>query len=927
MKNRKKNAAEEKHWNSLKRAFKPLLNATIEEISLRIDQKFGFENEFKDEYLKARESARKQVCRFFDTSKVHVFRNASWRTKLSMCKTHYEKSELFFRDGSLSDALDALLLISTKMNLFLKELNSSTTPLFQGTVLSLIIHLILLEFVNEATFSDEATDALKEFIQIGAKIREDESFKTSKMKILEDVLRDRSEIRKYSNTKIDLDYNTCFVALAAPSMEGKTQSAFVLSEVKPLYFSMSEVITGDEKSDVLVDTVRKQPIYENYASLAKTLCKCAIDDLDRVNGGKLLQAGNLKNDYRSTQFLTLGFLMKLVEQSSHYPATQSWMEFHSRRPGFTFTSKSLSQVGNIFEGYTLMLDEFKAEAPMSFLRNLARAVGLTCVVANTNTRIANVVGRTSSSGSSKNSVWSFVLTRLDPAYISVLDKEFQIKSSIEIIIQGRTEVDPVFIFFNEYFYLQLEHLRPGVAAFVAKILRDLTTVNLSVNTWNFGKLFDYLGQELKRKLLVRKKSLNNKVALLGHIALLLPETYADESDQVIRKTDEKDPVNVEPKYDEKDPINVEDVDNDASSKPENSNLIVGKKAFKQRRFLEHHVFYLTNPVDKSLDWFVTFPAERIESEIGSIDSPSLRIVSKIDEDYLENWEFEYTEFNRNEIFTLIGCQFITFTQTVATILKKADSARQRRDDSLTNSPNPNAVSSDGNSFEVLSAICVVKASQYYRNENHQPIHTFKGIPGDDLIKNIIYEMGYTNDAVSRNIWVPSDLLEILQSIKIPFLYSINRNDETFDNFCSISQDFFVKTYVRTSNNDQIDGKFEVHSPQGPQIIACECKNHADSIGTPILERVIRNSINLHDAKFTFIFCAVCVVKSTQNSQFTRLCDTKRVNVYRIVRQENKVAKLVPFWKNFKIHQNPNRICIVFESHIINNVEIVKSKPK
>jgi hypothetical protein len=30
----------------------------------------------------------------------------------------------------------------------------------------------------------------------------------------------------------------CFFALAAPSLEGKTQSAFVLERVKPLYFPL-----------------------------------------------------------------------------------------------------------------------------------------------------------------------------------------------------------------------------------------------------------------------------------------------------------------------------------------------------------------------------------------------------------------------------------------------------------------------------------------------------------------------------------------------------------------------------------------------------------------------------------------------------------------------------------------------------------------
>lgn len=812
---------------------------------------------------------------------------------------------------------------------------------------SLIIYFIILEFVNEANFSHEATYALKQFIRIGSKIRERKSFKTSKMKLLEDVLQDRSIIRKYSSTPKIYDYSTCFVALAAPSMEGKTQFAFVLSEVKPLYFPMSVVFTEDEKDNAFVDFTRTQPIYTNYSRIAKTLYRCAKTDLDRVNDGKLLQAGVIKDDHFSTQFLTLGFLIKLAEESSRYPAIPGvtntglekdkspgsglncnnqassvppWMEFHSRRPGFTFTSKSLAQVGNIFEGYVLMLDEFKAVAPISFIRNLARAVGLACVVANTNTRIANVVGKNNSSGSSKESVWSFVLTRLDPAYIDVLDEEFQIKTSIENIIKRRDEDDPVFIFFNKYFYQQLEHLRPGVAAFVAMILRDLTTKNLSVNTWTFGKLFDYFGKNLSDALLDRKQYLIEKyAAILGHIALLLPETFADEQDKAKSVNNDEDLGD-----DENFDINTDEaeIDEIELEKDEDSDIIVGKKAFKQSRFLEHHFFYLTNPVDRSLNWFITFPANNGRN---IHDKSCLRIIDKVNYGQFIDWKLEYTEFDRNETLTLIGCQFIALPYTVATILKQASDLLKRRVESVGISVNFKALSLDGNSFEVLSAICVVKASQYYRDEKYSAIHTFKGICADDLIKNIIYEMSLTKNALYMNIEFPLDLLKDLQSVKIPFLYSIDRKDETFDKFCSIEHEFFVKSYERTSNSDQIDGKFEVHTPQGLKIIACECKNYSNSIRTHILEKVIDNSISRHNAKFIFIFCTSVVDKSTKTSKFTQLCNTEKINVYRIERYDNKLAKLVPFWINFKIHENPNRICIIFESYSINNIKLVKRR--
>lgn len=59
-----------------------------------------------------------------------------------------------------------------------------------------------------------------------------------------------------------------FVALVAPSLAGKTQSAFVMNFVKPLYFSF------DPKNEYKV-----QYIYKNFSSLSTCLKYCAEKDL------------------------------------------------------------------------------------------------------------------------------------------------------------------------------------------------------------------------------------------------------------------------------------------------------------------------------------------------------------------------------------------------------------------------------------------------------------------------------------------------------------------------------------------------------------------------------------------------------------------------------------------------------------------------
>ncbi len=74
--------------------------------------------------------------------------------------------------------------------------------------------------------------------------------------------------------KSSIEFDTSFVALAAPSLEGKTQSAFVFRHNRPFYFPLSEHIRSDAWSP--------QPIYTNFRSYVKVLRDCAIADLKTI---------------------------------------------------------------------------------------------------------------------------------------------------------------------------------------------------------------------------------------------------------------------------------------------------------------------------------------------------------------------------------------------------------------------------------------------------------------------------------------------------------------------------------------------------------------------------------------------------------------------------------------------------------------------
>lgn len=229
-----------------------------------------------------------------------------------------------------------------------------------------------------------------------------------------------------------MDFSKAFVAVAAPSLEGKTQMAFVLEKVRPLYFTLGATYEGESQST--------QKIYLNFEELNGYIEEFALEDVGAVlkqsrhninvvgksisNDAPILQrltAKNLKKKHGNLKLSTLGFLVHLVKDAKHNYDTQnidfrpSWLKYHAERNNFEFKPVAIDDIQKgFFDGYCLFLDEFRGHNWAVYIRNLARAVGLRCVVSNTNAEVANLVGKNQSdmSGSAGAFVWSIVVTEL-----------------------------------------------------------------------------------------------------------------------------------------------------------------------------------------------------------------------------------------------------------------------------------------------------------------------------------------------------------------------------------------------------------------------------------------------------------------------------------------------------------------------------------
>ena len=732
--------------------------------------------------------------------------------------------------------------------------------------------LYFLEFEGNDELSEGAIDALKAFVRVGEAIRKDTGFEGSFSKTLELILANSdqniAELLLPELLGQSIVSKGSFFAFAAPSMDGKTQFAFVFREVKPLYFPMSETQKSSDKPS--------QPIYLNFTNHAVTLLKCAKADLELVGPNNAPSASTLKSQHQHKKLYVLGFLKKLAEADDFNANNQTWMQYHANRPKFSFKPLSIEDVTESFKGSCLFLDEFVADPVNTLIRNIARAVGLPCIVANTNTKVANLVdpAGASGSGSSGRPVWSFVVTRLDPAARNALNTEFEYSKTMAKLKELFPAGNPIYEFLVDFDEVQMKRLRPGVAAFVAQILRDYAKEPPHGLQCTLGKFLDHVCSGLAEKIIHRKSQIRTSLnGSIGQIALLLPESYAGF--KVAEWTSERK-----------------------------------VKSWRQARFLEEHLFYLKNPVD-STNQFATFKPSANDDQLLHV-----WIYGN-----LRPWVHEYTFFNSEEFFTITGCLFIPFCGSISYLFHRAEEKTTQLGTSFTQSINPNDVYLDGNALEVQAAVSIARASHFTHCQLKRAF-SFKGPLGTEFFKNLIYELiSVMRNAVFDNLsfGFPPSLLSFLRALRIPFLYGINHDNALFRKFSSFQNDFFVKTYERTSVATQIDGKFEACFETAPGNFAtvdvcCECKNRSADVDASLLNSIL-DGFEMNEAKLGIVFCRSAVNSLMNDSKFADRCGEK-YHVYRLKRSGFKFSFEKCFAKR-SYHGKPVMVIIILETLIIN----------
>ncbi|NBO24522.1 MAG: hypothetical protein EBU93_04745, partial [Chlamydiae bacterium] len=672
-------------------------------------------------------------------------------------------------------------------------------------------------FKNSKTDYSYAQKALREYIENAKKIMSC-SYENSQYDILQKMLSNQQECCKqlfpsmFKEEKI-ISVESAFIALAAPSFEGKTQSAFITDKVKPLYFSF----VGCERSQ----SALPQPIYRNYLNLSTTLRQLAdghdLKDLVKSVNYKfesgllsrpsplivdeIISTTFLLSRCRTFPFWSLGFLKALAEfmkkKSSEHPETH-WMELLAGDIEFQYSPMSIHDLesSECFKGLYIFLDEFKSESWSVLLRNLAQAIGLKCVVANTSIKIIDFFGTNTSSSRRENGDdgWSIVFTKLNDANEEILNsEELRLDKSIKAIyekIRGVRSLQNIDDFENDtigkfLIALRVNMIRPGVCILFAEALSKFVEKKMPLLPPNFslGILADFIAKSIADVLGGCKAGMVYKEdGKLAKMALSLTRSFENVSADI--GLSQKRP---------------DDFERDI------------QKLCNKVTYLTDHLFYLDNPQYENSDIFIAFRPSFILRE------NKLIVKCKNNEGSWTNarWELELSHFNQNDFCTLIGCLFVPIVDSVAYVLKKANLFNKSRPQGYGESKNENCASSDsGNELEVTVASILTESSRHPHDNRVE--FTFKGQRGIDFVCNIIrnslLRIADSNDPEKNmnqffkiKILQYSDkggfdLKSFLQSCHFPFIYGWQKDGiQFFDQISDFAQDFYVQKLTRLAN--------------------------------------------------------------------------------------------------------------------------------
>lgn len=713
-----------------------------------------------------------------------------------------------------------------------------------------------------------------------------------------------------------------FYAIVAPSMAGKTQSAFVFRKIFPLYFLL--VKSSMKKSQ------KTQDIYKNFTDLSDQFRRIAVYDFERfqeldddydisLSIYDRVSAYVLATSHGDFKSLTLGFLVALIEHANtNFDSnTMNWMEFFATSSrNFTVRALSINEVRRLELGiFVLFFDEFQALGWTAFVRNLARAALIPLFVANTNTNAANLVGKDQSLSSRTESdfVWSLVPIRLNILDMELLQKiNSQFDNQLnQLIFETEREHGLFSKFFYDFRNNQLKHLRPGFVELIIKSFAELQLAPSITLDALLQKIVYSLISELKKK---KPRMILSSEAILGTFALFMSNAYLSEDDSELTHI------------------------------------------CHRKLYLQDHFYYLANPVDNTKWAFLTYPPDSTPAisatptsqsseefdetvnQVSQTDRP-LRVVRfpHHGTSTCSDWAMEYIYFKSEEIIPMFAFLAVvnegSITDHFRKGMEKINASHLGTGDTRNMAQ---GVSLNGNELEVLATVCMIESSHHGIGEKGP---TFHGQSGKsfltNLIENLIYDNGFRR---ANNVLIDfheRTIGNILKSMHIPYLFPSGMDlPKFFKDHLSDAKGFNNRSvnfgeFHRTKNAQKIDATFkyfiknEKNLLPSVEICAVECKNWSENLSFGELELIIDKAVE----NFANLSLVVCNSTGGAHDNTIDIFKQKSIkNGWNVLKISNG-DRLGPGTKNFNLdrycHQfpfaaKPALTCIVLELNVINS---------
>lgn len=740
-------------------------------------------------------------------------------------------------------------------------------------------------------------------------------YKDSISSQIDDLIKSLNRCKLDNTNDGDGDYcQMSFVAVAAPSLVGKTQLSFIL-EHRSLYFALSQVDSPIASNP--------QSIYLNFESLNRFIFKCSERDMEIISQYhqldslrsmknynemvfKNISANNMKTNFSDQKFMILGLLLALVEDAenhydnlhvNHQPA---WMYYHAKRKTMTINPVSINTIReNLarFKNYFVFLDEYFENHNYVYIKNIVRAAGLTCFVANTNTDVANLISKNLANHSrdDRNTVWAHVITRLDLSSFTVLESVTQIIDDMEFIKENMNSTEGRLFrsFFDSCIQSHFQEFSPGMGEFIAFAFEKLREKKEKLREFKLIDCIDFIFKCAYDELIKRKTGIVASIeGQMANFALLSSIAYLN--------SDDKD-----------------------------------ESIFNMKSFLKYHLYHIANPLGPH-EWL--FKLLITQNEVTPLRT---RILQDGRIDYIPWTEASY--FRDEDFFSALVCMFGGLKGSAARIMlnSKFDSLSRV---SLANFSNPKAKSNDGLDFEVLCSISIVDSSHHQLDG--QKNFSLAGVNFSTFLKNTIENLslnGSSHRPTKINLIINNekssdnfDLLKFLENYRIPFLNATNKSWPSYltDLFPQSNSLGSVKlgTFERTANSDQVDGRFDImqlnNNSHKTTVINgfIECKDYICSLTCKDVIDILGKTLQQKNAKFLFLFCNrvgghhknSISERDVQIKSLIEYLKIKKINLYRFDNKANSTFELVPFRPEAPINSAPKIVGFIFEFFVVNS---------